>query len=134
VQDTFVRAYSSAPSYRPGSSPRAWLLTIAGHLALDALRRQYRQPRQEPAGLPSSGRGGAGGQGAWQDDTGARLDVISALLRLGEVDRQVVVLHDMAGLTHDEVAAQLGVLAGTLRRRYRAALARLRSSLKEDAS
>jgi DNA-directed RNA polymerase specialized sigma24 family protein len=31
VQDTFVRAYSAAPQYRPGSRARAWVLTIARH-------------------------------------------------------------------------------------------------------
>lgn len=42
------------------------------------------------------------------------------------IDRQIVVLHDMAGLTHAEIAAELQVPAGTVRWRYRVALARLR--------
>jgi RNA polymerase sigma-70 factor, ECF subfamily len=134
VQDTFVRAYCAASSYRPGSSPRAWLLTITRHLALDTLRRQRLRQRQEPGRLPWSGRAASGQRGPWEEDSGAHPDVVGALLRLGEVDRQVVVLHDIAGLTHAEVAAQLGIPAGTVRWRYRAALARLRLILKEDAS
>src|SRR5690348_190851 len=44
VQDTFVRVYSAARGYRPGSRARAWVLTIARHLALDAVRRRGREP------------------------------------------------------------------------------------------
>ena len=57
---------------------------------------------------------------------GIHLDVVHALLQLGGVDRQIVVLHDLAGFTHAEVAAELGLPAGTVRWRYRVALARLR--------
>jgi DNA-directed RNA polymerase specialized sigma24 family protein len=52
--------------------------------------------------------------------------VVNALLRLGEVDRQIVVLHDITGLTHAEIATELQLPPGTVRWRYRAALARLR--------
>lgn len=127
-------ACCAASSYRPGSSPRAWLLTITRHLALDALRRQRLQRRQEASGLPWGGREVSGRQAAWEENTGAHPDVISAPLRLGELEREVVVLHDIAGLTHTEVAAQLGVPVGTVRWHYRAALTRLRLILKEEAS
>ena len=50
------------------------------------------------------------------------------------VERQIVVLHDMAGLTHAEVAAELELPAGTVRWRYRVALARLRPLVQEEAS
>jgi RNA polymerase sigma factor (sigma-70 family) len=126
VQDTFVRVYSAASQYRPGSRARAWVLTIARHLALDAVRRRAREPVS----------GIAGGAAAAPDGPpdGIRLDVVNALLRLGEVDRQIVVLHDMAGLTHAEVAAELQLPAGTVRWRYRVALARLRPLVAEVVS
>jgi len=123
VQDTFVRVYSAARGYRPGSSARAWVLTIARRLALDAVRRRSREPLSGMAGdaavAPSAG------------PDGVRLDVVNALLQLGDVDRQIVVLHDIAGLTHAEVASELGLPAGTVRWRYRAALARLRPLVQE---
>ena len=118
MQDTFVRVYSAAPGYQPRSRARAWVLTIARHLALDAVRRQAREPASAMADR---------GPAALADEPGGiRLDVVNALLQLGEVDRQIVVLHDMAGLTHAEVAAELELPAGTVRWRYRVALARLR--------
>ena len=126
MQDTFVRVYSAASGYRPGSRARAWVLTIARHLALDAMRRRAREK--------VSGVAGHGAAAAVGEPDGIRLDVVNALLQLGEVDRQIVVMHDMAGLTHAEIAAELGLPAGTVRWRYRAALARLRPLVQEEAS
>jgi DNA-directed RNA polymerase specialized sigma24 family protein len=56
---------------------------------------------------------------------------MNALLQLGAVDRQIVVLHDLAGFTHAEVAAELALPPGTVRWRYRVALARLRPLVEE---
>jgi len=123
MQDTFVRVYSGAPGYRPDSRARAWVLTIARHLALDAVRRRTREP--------VSGMAVHGAVTSVGEPDGISLDVVNALLRLGEVDRQIVVLHDLAGLTHAEVAAELGLSAGTVRWRYRVALARLRPLVAE---
>jgi RNA polymerase sigma-70 factor (ECF subfamily) len=123
LQDTFVRVYSAASRYRPEARARAWVLTIARHLALDAVRRRTREP---VCGMADHGAATPAG-----DPDRIRLDVVNALLQLGEVDRQIVVLHDLAGFTHAEVAAELGLPAGTVRWRYRLALARLRPLVAE---
>lgn len=123
TQDTFVRVYSAAPGYRPQSRARAWVLTIARHLALDTVRRRAREP--------ASGMADRGAAPGGEPDA-VRVDVVNALLQLGEVDRQIVVLHDIAGLTHAEAAAELRMPAGTVRWRYRLALARLRPLVEEE--
>ena len=123
MQDTFVRVYSSAPGYRPEGKARAWVLMIARHLALDAVRRRAREPTSVMADRSAA-------PGGEPDEL--RLDLVNALLQLGMVDRQIVVLHDMAGLTHAEIAAELQVPAGTVRWRYRVALARLRPLVAEE--
>jgi RNA polymerase sigma factor (sigma-70 family) len=123
MQDTFVRVYSAAPGYRPEARARAWVLTIARRLALDAVRRRTREP--------VSAMADRGAAAPAVEPERIRLDVVNALLRLGEVDRQIVVLHDVAGLTHAELAAELGLLPGTVRWRYRVALARLRPLVAE---
>ena len=122
MQDTFVRVYSSALGYRPEGKVRAWVLTIARHLALDAVRRRAREPASVLAGQSAAPGGGP---------DGVRLDLVNALLELGMTDRQIVVLHDMAGLTHAEIAAELELPPGTVRWRYRVALARLRPLVEE---
>jgi RNA polymerase sigma-70 factor, ECF subfamily len=99
------------------------VLTIARHLALDAVRRCAREP---VSGMADYGAAAPAGE-----PDGIGLDVVQALLQLGEVDRQIVMLHDLAGFTHAEVAAELGLPAGTVRWRYRVALARLRPLVAE---
>lgn len=123
MQDTFLRVYHGAPGYRPGTRARAWVLMIARHLALDAVRRRAREPASVTAGQGAAPGG---------EPDAVRLDLVNALLQLGMVDRQIVVLHDMAGLTHAEIAAELLLPAGTVRWRYRIALARLRPLVAEE--
>lgn len=126
MQDTFVRVYHGAPGYQPGTRARAWVLMITRHLAVDAVRRRAREPASGTAGRDAAAPGGEPG--------GVRLDLVRALLQLEMIDRQIVVLHDMAGLTHAEIAAELQVPAGTVRWRYRVALARLRPLVAEEVS
>ena len=95
-------------------------------LELDAVRRRAREPVSGMADRRAAAPAG--------EPDGIRLDVVNALLQLGEIDRQIVVLHDMAGLTHAEVAAELRLPAGTVRWRYRVALARLRPLVEEEVS
>jgi RNA polymerase sigma-70 factor (ECF subfamily) len=126
MQDTFMRVYSAARRYRPGPRARAWVLTIARNLALDEVRRRTREPASRVAGRDAAAVAG--------EPDGIRLDVVNALLQLGEVDRQIVVLHDVGGFTHAEVAAELQLPSGTVRWRYRVALARLRPLMAEEVS
>jgi RNA polymerase sigma-70 factor (ECF subfamily) len=99
------------------------VLTIARHVALDAVRRRAREP--------VSGVAGSGAAASAGEPDGTHLAVVNALLQLGQIDRQIVVLHDLAGFTHAEVAAELGLPGGTVRWRYRVALARLRPPVEE---
>ena len=55
LQDTMLQIVKYAFSYRPGSNPRAWILTIARHRALDIVRLQSPVrlcPRQNRMPLP----------------------------------------------------------------------------------
>jgi RNA polymerase sigma-70 factor (ECF subfamily) len=122
LQETFVRVYAHASTYRAGSRPRAWVVAIARNLALDVVRRRRRE-READAVIDVSG---------WEIEAVDRLDVTSALLTLSMTERQIVALHDLAGLTHAETARELGLPAGTVRWKYRVALRRLESALGAD--
>src|SRR5215831_4147334 len=47
VQETYLRAFRSWRSYRPGSNLAAWLATILRNVFLDEARKQQRRPAQE---------------------------------------------------------------------------------------
>lgn len=48
TNDTFVQVWRSAKNFRQNSSGKTWLLSIAKHKVMDALRTQYRTAQNEP--------------------------------------------------------------------------------------
>jgi RNA polymerase sigma factor (sigma-70 family) len=120
LQEAFVRVYARARTYRPGSRPRAWVVAIARNLALDAVRRRTRERATSTVAAPA----------LVENQVVAELHVMSALLDLDTTERQIVALHDLAGLTHAEIGRELGLPAGTVRWKYRVALRRLESALE----
>ncbi|MGZ9583074.1 RNA polymerase sigma factor [Paenibacillus marinisediminis] len=122
LQDTFVRVYEKAATYKSGTNAKAWVISIARNLAYDALRRDKREFTneidEEPIGTKSSFN-------STETIVLHRLELTEALFRLGEIERQIVVMHLVAGLKHSEISEELGIPAGTVRWKYRKSLTRL---------
>jgi RNA polymerase sigma-70 factor (ECF subfamily) len=117
AQEALLRAYRSFDRLRDRSRFRAWLVRIAFRLALDRLRsgkrREQRdtlwsQPEQQP-------------RAATAEDLAAsnefQTHLESALEELPEKSRLVLLLAAMEGHTIDEIAAMIGVSAGTVKSR-----------------
>jgi RNA polymerase sigma-70 factor (ECF subfamily) len=104
VQDTWLRAYPALVTFRSESSFSTWLCSVGLRAALDYMRRGKRHAAETlfdedaPAAQLSS------------DD---RMDIETAIARLAPGYRMVLVLHDVEGFTHDEIALQLGIAPGT---------------------
>ena len=125
LQETFLRVYTHARTYRPGSRPRACVVAIARNLALDAVRARRRELPDEKVAKATVPPVAVG-----DDQAVAGLMVTEALLALPATERQIVVLHAIVDLTHAEIARALGLPAGTVRWRYRVALGRLETILE----
>jgi RNA polymerase sigma-70 factor (ECF subfamily) len=54
AQETFLRAWKTRDSFRPGSNERAWLLRIASNAFFDLRRRQQRRPVEPLADEPAA--------------------------------------------------------------------------------
>lgn len=67
-------------------------------------------------------------------DTATAIDLENAIAHLGPTERAVVVLHDVEGFTHDEIAHQLDIAAGTSRNTLSRARATLRRYLNAGDS
>lgn len=115
LQDTFVRVYEHAGACRPGTNPKAWIVSIARNLAYDAYRR----------GKKTASHDNTDCFGTPESSIVQRMELTEALLRLGEIERQIVVMHLLAGLKHREISEELGIPAGTVRWKYRQSLSRL---------
>lgn len=104
VQDTWLRAYPALVTFRSESSFSTWLCSVGLRAALDSMRRGKRHIAEhlfddDSASEPSPAED--------------RMDLESAIARLAPGYRMVLVLHDVEGFTHEEIAMQLGIAPGT---------------------
>lgn len=110
VQETWIRAARALGAFRWESTLSTWLLGIGRNLCRETLRRRGRLDALE--GPENSAAPGAEPT-APTAPTGLRLDLERALRLLPNGCRAVVVLHDIEGFTHDEIASELGLAVGT---------------------
>jgi len=133
VQDVFVAVWRNAGRFDPErGTARSWILQIAHFRLLNELRLRSRQPQivPDPEGLVLSGfpaNDPEPAETAWQQDRRAVLK--SALEELPPPQREALALAFLEDLTHEQVAAELGVPLGTAKTRIRSGLQRLRSTL-----
>lgn len=126
AQDTFVKVWAAAPSYRPQGKPMAWLLTIARNLALGRLRTAARiQDLSEAQWSAFS----IESDSLTADD---RTVLAAALGRLSDEERHIVVLHAVCGLKHREIAQFLGLALPTVLSKYHRSLKKLKTILEGD--
>jgi RNA polymerase sigma-70 factor (ECF subfamily) len=124
AQTTFLRLYEYRERYRPTSTFRAFLHTLALHAWADWRRKQRRQPDAADAQALERGTDDAA---ARRSDE--RMDLEPALARLSEKLRSVVVLTYFQGLSRQEAADALGVPLGTVKSRLFLAMENLREHL-----
>lgn len=127
AQDTFVRVWESAPSYRSQGSPMAWLLTVARNLARSRLRQSGRQTtldEEEWNAIPAA---------APEVSPEDRQILQESLARLGAEERQIVLLHAVSGLKHREIAQLLEQPLSTVLSKYHRGLKKLRALMKGES-
>jgi RNA polymerase sigma-70 factor (ECF subfamily) len=102
VQDSWLRALSGLQSFRWESSLRTWLCGIIVNCCRERVRDAWWPvaPPEPPARAP---------------DRTDRLQVEELLSRLPPGYRAVLVLHDIEGYTHREIARLLDIDEGTAR-------------------
>jgi RNA polymerase sigma-70 factor (ECF subfamily) len=132
VQDAFVKAYDALPRFRAGAPIRPWLLRIVANEARNrrrsadrraglALRTALVTPRDESAPSPESA--------VVAEETRGQLLV--ALHRLRDEEREVIGARYFLGLSEAETAQSLAIPAGTVKSRTARALGHLRVALGE---
>lgn len=124
TQDAFVRAFQRLGDFRGDSAFGTWLHTIVTSVTLNGLRRQKRHHDREAPLEDAVTMTRSGG-----DDFDLREKLAQAVAALPEGCRTVFLLHDAEGYTHEEIAATLGVTAGTTKTQLSRARAKLRVAL-----
>jgi RNA polymerase sigma factor (sigma-70 family) len=121
ASETFTRAFSDRARFDAAHrDARPWLFGIATNLIRGHRRTEERQLRAlaRQAALPVYAKPQATNDPA----------IAAALLRLKRGDREVLLLHALAGLSYDEIAAALGIAPGTVGSR----LTRVRERLTRE--
>lgn len=141
VQDVFVKAYASLARFEEKSSFYTWVYRIAINRTLNFLKKRQRNPKmslddvdngveRDPAYVELSAR-----ESPFRDATLSELQekLNKALMTLSENHRTVVVLHDIQGVPHEEIASMIGCSQGTVRSRLFYARQQLQAELSEFA-
>jgi len=130
TQEAFVRAWQALGSYRFESAFGTWLHRLAANTALMELRRHRGDPaldddedRLERVGRPDS----AG------HTTALAVDLERAVATLPPRARAVLVLYDVEGWTHEEIANELDMAVGTSKAQLHRARGLLRDRLEAHA-
>jgi RNA polymerase sigma-70 factor, ECF subfamily len=129
TQEVFVKVWQKALDYSPArGSVSTWMMTIAHHAAIDALRKRSSRDTIHPE------------EDELERAPDTRIDVDNALENVmvteamqsltGE-ERTLIELAYFEGLSHSQLAARTGIALGTIKSRIRVGLQKLRTSLGE---
>lgn len=123
AQETFLTAQKVLHKFRGDSSLLTWLFGIAHN----ECRRDRRQLKLDPVPLEIDPSRPAAGVG--EDALVDREVLRQAMMRLSPEHREVVMLHELDGLTYEEVAQILAVPVGTVKSRLHHAFLNLRKTI-----
>lgn len=122
--EAFARAFSRWPTVRGLEYRDAWVMRVASNLAIDVVRRRRgpARPLQQLAGEVTDPA----------EVAVLRMSLATALAALPKSQREVAVLRYIADLSEADVAAALGVAAGTVKSQLHRARSALGKSFDFD--
>lgn len=126
LHDCYLQIYSAASGYCSCGKPMAWILTITRNLCLLKLR-----DRQKFSYIPQEDREPyleACGQMSPED----KLVLAECMNRLSETERQIVILHAVAGFRHREISGILNMPLATVLSKYNRAIKKLKKYIGKE--
>lgn len=125
AQESFIKAYSAFRWFKGGSSFYTWLYRIAVNKTINFLKQRRNKHHLSLNDLDFNAEHDPDLVALISDKTPNRDISLSelqkklneALLKLSEPHRMVVVLHDVQGVSHEEIAEIVGCNIGTVRSR-----------------
>ena len=130
VQDTFIRLYQQDRE-KVSRGLKTWLFTVCRNRALDVLRKEKRMVEldEEAALRMKSPDTGPGNAADWDERV---TQVMSALDRLSDNQREVILLKFQQGLSYKEISDVTGLSTGNVGFLLHTGLKRLRTFLPDD--
>ena len=139
TQDVFVKAYGSLGGFKRDAGFYTWVYRIAVNRTINFLKQRKRRTavslddvdeavERDPDYVELVARESPVREASLGE---LQKKLNDALLTLSEKHRSVVVLHDIQGVPHEEIARMLRVSTGTVRSRLFYARQMLQNELKE---
>jgi RNA polymerase sigma-70 factor (ECF subfamily) len=131
AQEAFIRIFRGLPKFRGDAALSTWIYRLAVNAALShrtrraAARLPIEEAQAQQGGEPLAAEPVRG-------DAVLRVRLERALVRLPTGYRTVIVLHDVEGLEHEEIASILGCHVGTSKSQLHKARGKLREILAAD--
>lgn len=125
AQESFVKAFQALKSFKGGSSFYTWLYRIAVNKTINFLKQRKNRQHMSLNDLDFNAEHNPDLVALISDKTPRREAGLTelqeklneALLKLSESHRMAVVLHDVQGLSHEEIAKIMHCNIGTVRSR-----------------
>ncbi len=126
TQDTFIRVFSHLGTFRGDSALGTWIHSVAVSCVLNGMRKVKRIRNRETGlelaeSVPSQQRSRLAPD--LKESLARAIDALPLKLRTA------VILHDLEGYSHPEIAQMTGVPEGTCKTRLAGARSRLREAL-----
>jgi len=118
LHDCYITIWNTADSYRSKNKPMAWIITLARNLCYKRINKRNLFQPLEDAYLES----------IMDSQSEDALMLRNCMLILSGEERQIVLLHVIAGCSHREIAQMLCLKASTVMSKYHRALKKLRDS------
>jgi RNA polymerase sigma-70 factor (ECF subfamily) len=129
TEETFVRAWEALPKYQHKYPFSSWLYRIAHNLVIDHYRRKKPVPISN--GLMRTYSNSDEPMDHMVDRKQEIRLLIKAVQRLNELEKEIVLLRFVEGLSHKEISAMVGRSPSSCRVILHRALKALRATLAE---
>jgi RNA polymerase sigma-70 factor, ECF subfamily len=143
AQEAFVRVHGHLAEFKGDSSFQTWVMRIASHLAIDSLRRERKNKRDQledvreeligeaGEGILSTPLGNDPAANLLRRELATRMQ--AALDELPEIHRTILVLREVEGLSYEELAERLSIQKGTVMSRLFHARKKMQAALADYA-
>jgi RNA polymerase sigma-70 factor (ECF subfamily) len=130
AQESFLVALERLEECRSPDRFAGWMMTIVRNRSRNLVRREALRGTEQ---VPASARTGEPTPDVATEISELRQVLETALSRIPEVHRQIVMLHDLEGWKHREIAQLLELPSGTVRSHLHFARKALRQELSKTA-
>ncbi|MBQ9625354.1 MAG: RNA polymerase sigma factor [Clostridia bacterium] len=122
LQDTYIAVFEKADTYQKRNKPLAWLFTIAKNVSLSKLRKN-----KEHINIDDLSEILGAKEGNIED----RLFLSYLFKHVSQDERDICILHSVAGFKHREIARFMEMPLGTVLAKYRRTMKKLKEIAKE---